>query len=29
MLDDQDQGTRVGVGVALGVVLLLVVGLLG
>ncbi len=29
MLDEQDQGTRVGVGVALGVVLLLIVGLLG
>jgi outer membrane protein OmpA-like peptidoglycan-associated protein len=29
MLDEQDQGTRIGVGVALGVVLLLVVGLLG
>lgn len=29
MLDEQDQGTRIGVGVALGVVLLLIVGLLG
>jgi outer membrane protein OmpA-like peptidoglycan-associated protein len=29
MLDEQDQGTRVGVGVALGVVLLLIIGLLG
>jgi outer membrane protein OmpA-like peptidoglycan-associated protein len=29
MLDEQDQGTRVGVGVALGVVLLLLIGLLG
>jgi outer membrane protein OmpA-like peptidoglycan-associated protein len=29
MLDEQDQGTRIGVAVALGVVLLLVVGLLG
>ena len=29
MLDEQDQGTRVGVGVALGVVLLLILGLLG
>jgi hypothetical protein len=29
MLDDQDQGTRIGVCVALGVVLLLIVGLLG
>jgi outer membrane protein OmpA-like peptidoglycan-associated protein len=29
MLDEQDQGTRIGVGVSLGVVLLLVVGLLG
>jgi outer membrane protein OmpA-like peptidoglycan-associated protein len=29
MLDEQDQGTRIGVGVALGVVLLLVVGLVG
>jgi outer membrane protein OmpA-like peptidoglycan-associated protein len=29
MLDEQDQGTRVGVGVALGVVLLLIMGLLG
>jgi hypothetical protein len=29
MLDEQDQGTRIGVAVALGVVLLLIVGLLG
>ena len=29
MLDEQDQGTRIGVGVALGVVLLLIIGLLG
>jgi outer membrane protein OmpA-like peptidoglycan-associated protein len=29
MLDEQDQGTRIGVGVALGVVLLLIVSLLG
>ena len=29
MLDEQDQGTRIGVGVALGVVLLLIFGLLG
>jgi outer membrane protein OmpA-like peptidoglycan-associated protein len=29
MLDEQDQGTRIGVGVALGVVLLVIVGLLG
>jgi outer membrane protein OmpA-like peptidoglycan-associated protein len=29
MLDEQDQGTRIGVGVALGIVLLLVIGLLG
>lgn len=29
MLDEQDQGTRIGVGVSLGVVLLLIVGLLG
>ena len=29
MLDEQDQGTRIGVGVALGVVMLLLVGLLG
>lgn len=29
MLDEQDQGTRIGVGVALGVVLLLLMGLLG
>ena len=29
MLDEQDQGTRIGVGTALGVVLLLIIGLLG
>jgi outer membrane protein OmpA-like peptidoglycan-associated protein len=29
MLDEQDQGTRIGVGVALGVVLLLILSLLG
>ncbi len=29
MLDEQDQGTRIGVAVALGVVLLLIVVLLG
>lgn len=29
MLDEQDQGTRIGVGVALGVVLLLLIALLG
>jgi outer membrane protein OmpA-like peptidoglycan-associated protein len=29
MLDEQDQGTRIGVGVALGVVLLLIISLLG
>ena len=29
MLDEQDQGTRIGVGVSLGVVLLLIVGLVG
>jgi autotransporter translocation and assembly factor TamB len=29
MLDEQDQGARIGVAVALGVVLLLIVGLLG